>query len=146
MIDDNLPPEDSGHPFFADEVAAGFPSPAAGELHGSLDLNHLCIRHPAATYFIRARGESMIDAGISDGDFLVVDRSLTPRNGDIIIAELEGAFTVKYYEKNDKGIHLIPANPKFSRITLSEQHQASFFGVVVWILKSARPLSFSHQA
>lgn len=125
-------------PFFADEVAAGFPSPAAGELNGSLDLNDLCIRHPAATYFIRSRGESMIDAGIADGDILVVDRSLSPRNGDIIIAELEGAFTVKYYEKLSTGIRLIPANPQFEPITITQSTQAAFFGVVTWVLKSTR--------
>ncbi len=125
-------------PFFADEVAAGFPSPAAGELNGNLDLNNLCIRHPAATYFIRARGESMVDAGIADGDILVVDRSLSPRNGDIIIAELDGAFTVKYFEKHASGIRLIPANPQFEPIIISQTTQAAFFGVVTWVLKSAR--------
>lgn len=127
--------ENAGMPFFAEEVAAGFPSPAAGELNGSLDLNHLCIKHPAATYYIRARGESMVDAGIADGDILVVDRSITPRNGDIIIAELEGAFTVKYYEKKATQIRLIPANPKFSPIIITPARQATFFGVVTWVLK-----------
>ena len=130
--------EKSGMPFFAEEVAAGFPSPAAGELNGNLDLNDLCIRHPAATYFIRARGESMVDAGIADGDVLVVDHSLSPRNGDIIIAELEGAFTVKYYEKNAEGIRLVPANPQFTPIHITLTTQASFFGVVTWVLKSTR--------
>ncbi len=131
-------PQPEGAPFFAEEVAAGFPSPAAGELHGSLDLNKLCIKHPAATYFIRARGESMVDAGITDGDILVVDRSLSPRNGDIIIAELDGAFTVKYYEKSGNIIRLVPANAHFSPITLTPDTQASYFGVVCWVIKSTR--------
>lgn len=135
MNDTHHGDEDTGSPFFAEEVAAGFPSPAAGEINGSLDLNHLCIKHPAATYYIRARGESMVNAGIDDGDLLVVDRSLTPRNGDIIIAELEGAFTVKYYEKTGTQVRLIPANPKFFPIILTSAHQAAFFGVVTWILK-----------
>lgn len=138
MNTDNNDRAEVGMPFFADEVAAGFPSPAAGELNGSLDLNDLCIRHPAATYFIRARGESMVDAGIADGDILVVDRSLSPRNGDIIIAELEGAFTVKYYEKNATGIRLVPANAQFAPIVISQTTQAAFFGVVTWVLKSTR--------
>lgn len=135
MSDTQNGDENIGRPFFAEEVAAGFPSPAAGEINGSLDLNHLCIKHPAATYYIRARGESMVNAGIDDGDILVVDRSLSPRNGDIIIAELEGAFTVKYYEKNGTQVRLIPANPKFTPIILTTAHQAAFFGVVTWILK-----------
>lgn len=130
-------PEESGVPFFAEEVAAGFPSPAEGELNGYLDLNSLCIRHPAATYFIRARGESMIDAGIADGDILVVDRSLSPRNGDIIIAEFDGAFTVKYYEKSPSGIRLVPANAQFSPLVIDPSHQASFFGVVTWVVHRA---------
>ena len=129
---------DNGLPFFSEEVAAGFPSPAAGDIKGILDLNELCIQHPAATYFIRARGESMIDAGISDGDIMVVDRSINPRNGDIIIAELEGAFTVKYYEKNGNCIRLVPANSKFEPIIISQARQAAFFGVVTWVLKHMR--------
>lgn len=138
MSKDNKDWVEPGMPFFAEEVAAGFPSPAAGELNGSLDLNDLCIRHPAATYFIRARGESMIEAGIADGDILIVDRSLSPRNGDIIIAEIEGAFTVKYYEKSASGIRLIPANPKFEPIIINKTAQAAFFGVVTWVLKATR--------
>lgn len=130
--------EGNGLPFFSEEVAAGFPSPAAGDIKGILDLNELCIQHPAATYFIRARGESMIDAGISDGDIMVVDRSINPRNGDIIIAELEGSFTVKYYEKNGKCIRLVPANSKFEPIIISQARQAAFFGVVTWVLKHMR--------
>ena len=80
----------------------------------------------------------MVDAGIADGDVLVVDRSLSPRNGDIIIAELEGAFTVKYYEKNAEGIRLVPANPQFAPIHITPTTQASFFGVVTWVLKATR--------
>ena len=64
--------ETPGVPFFAESVAAGFPSPATGELNGTLDLNQLCVRHPAATYFVRARGDSMTGAGIDDGDVLVI--------------------------------------------------------------------------
>ena len=73
--------ETPGVPFFAEGVAAGFPSPATGELNGSLDFNQLCVRQPAATYFVRARGDSMTGAGIDDGDVLVVDRSATVTTG-----------------------------------------------------------------
>ena len=128
-----------GIPFFNETVAAGFPSPAMGELNGTLDLNELCIRHPAATYFIRARGESMIGAGISDGDILVVDRSLTARNGDIIIAAVSGEFTVKRLDmRPDSPIRLLPENPAYTPITLTPELGAEFFGVVTHCLKNLR--------
>lgn len=128
-----------GIPFFNETVAAGFPSPAMGELNGTLDLNDLCIRHPAATYFIRARGESMIGAGIGDGDILVVDRSLIARNGDIIIAAVSGEFTVKRLDmRPDTPIRLLPENPAYSPITLTPELNAEFFGVVTHCLKNLR--------
>ena len=76
-------------------VVAGFPSPAEQYLEPPLDLNELLVRRPAATYFVRVEGDSMVGAGISDGDLLVVDRSLRPANGDVIIASVDGDFTVK---------------------------------------------------
>lgn len=128
-----------GIPFFNETVAAGFPSPAMGELNGTLDLNDLCIRHPAATYFIRARGESMIGAGIGDGDILVVDRSLTARHGDIIIAAVSGEFTVKRLDtRPDSPVRLLPENPAYSPITLTPELNAEFFGVVTHCLKNLR--------
>ena len=76
-------------------VVAGFPSPAEQYLEPPLDLNELLVRRPAATYFVRVEGDSMVGAGISDGDLLVVDRSLRPADGDVIIASVDGDFTVK---------------------------------------------------
>ena len=76
-------------------VVAGFPSPAEQYLEPPLDLNELLVKRPAATYFVRVQGDSMSGAGISDGDILVVDRSLRPASGDIIIACVDGDFTVK---------------------------------------------------
>lgn len=128
-----------GIPFFNESVAAGFPSPAVGELSGTLDLNDYCIRHPSATYFIRARGESMVGAGIGDGDILIVDRSLTARNGDIIIAAVSGEFTVKRLERlPDSPVRLLPENPDFSPITITPELNAEFFGVVTHCLKKMR--------
>lgn len=129
-------PDPPTPPFFAEGVAAGFPSPAEGALHGTLDLNTLCVRHPAATYFVRVRGESMTGAGIDDGDILVVDRSLPVRNGDIIIAAIEGAFTVKRLEKQGGQIRLLPENPAFSPIIPGPD--AEFFGVVTFVIKELR--------
>ncbi len=125
-------------PFFAEGVAAGFPAPAAGDESEALDLNRLCIRHPAATYFVRARGESMAGAGIADGDILVVDRSEAARNGDIIIAALDGEFTVKRFEQQGETIRLLPENPAFAPITLRPGMDAEFFGVVVSVVKLLR--------
>ncbi len=136
---DDAPPNPS-LPFFAEGVAAGFPSPAAGENSEEMDLNRLCVRHPAATYFVRARGESMVGAGIADGDILVVDRSERARNGDIIIAALNGEFTVKRLEMQgeNKNIRLLPENPAFSPITITPGMDAEFFGVVTSVVKLLR--------
>lgn len=122
-------------PFFAEGVAAGFPSPAVGELNGTLDLNQLCVRHPAATYFVRARGDSMTGAGIDDGDILVVDRSAKVSNGAIIIASLEGEFTVKRLHMHQDQVELLPENPRYAPITITPESGAEFFGVVTFVIK-----------
>lgn len=137
-----VPPDDEPTevPFFSETVAAGFPSPARGDIHGSLDLNKHCVRHPAATYFIRARGDSMIGAGISDGDILVVDRSLTARHRDIIIASVAGEFTVKRLHMPRRGgpVRLDPENPAYASIPISPELGAEFFGVVSHVIKNLR--------
>ncbi len=127
-----------GFPFFAESVAAGFPSPATGELNGTLDLNQLCVRHPAATYFVRARGDSMSGAGIDDGDVLVVDRSATVTNGAIIIAAIHGEFTVKRLDKQGDRIRLLPENPAYSPIEITPCCEAEFFGVVTFVIKDLK--------
>ena len=119
--------ETPGVPFFAEGVAAGFPSPATGELNGTLDLNQLCVRHPAATYFVRARGDSMTGAGIDDGDVLVVDRSATVTNGAIIIASIHGEFTVKRLDKQGTKVRLLPENPAYMPIEITPSCGAEFF-------------------
>lgn len=126
-------------PLFAEGVAAGFPSPAMGDLNGTLDLNRLCIAHPAATYFVRARGDSMVGAGIDDGDILVVDRSLTPTNRRIIIASVNGEFTVKRFEKTASRMRLLPENTAYKPITITPELGAEFFGVVTFIIKKTTP-------
>ena len=131
-------PQGNSLPFFPDGVAAGFPAPSSDDSNEVLDLNSLCVRHPAATYYIRARGESMIGAGINDGDVLVVDRSVRVRNGDIIIASVAGEFTVKRLEQTAGRVRLLPANPAFPPIEITPELGAEFFGVVTWIVKRAR--------
>ena len=84
-------------------VVAGFPSPAEQYMEPPLDLNELLVKHPAATYFVRVSGDSMTGAGINDGDLLVVDRSFRPADGDIIIACVDGDFTVKILREEGTG-------------------------------------------
>lgn len=138
MSSANDQPSPTSLPFFAEGVQAGFPSPAAGDLHGHLDLTELCVKHPQATYFLRARGESMIGAGIADGDILVVDRALQARNGDIVIASVYGEFTVKRLEMLQGRVRLLPENPLFEPIEITEDTGAEFFGVVSSIVKMLR--------
>ena len=116
---------------------AGFPSPVMGELNGTLNLNTLCIRHPATTYYVRARGDSMIGAGICDGDILVVDRGIEAQHGDIVIAAIDGEFTVKRLCKKGDKVFLAPENPAYQSRLLTEEEMSEFFGVVTWILKAA---------
>lgn len=126
-------------PLFLDRVPAGFPSPAADYVEDTLNLNDLCIRHPAATYFVRAEGDSMIDVGIFSGDILIVDSSLTPRHGDVIIASLNGEFTVKELELQPR-TRLLPRNPIYRPIDLPDGCELDVFGVVTSVVHSLRNL------
>ncbi|HPC48368.1 MAG TPA: translesion error-prone DNA polymerase V autoproteolytic subunit, partial [Deltaproteobacteria bacterium] len=87
-------------PLYTARVSAGFPSPADAFVDGRLDLNEHLVAHPAATFFVRVEGTSMIDAGIHPGDILIVDRALEPRNGSVVVAVLDGEFTVKRYRRS----------------------------------------------
>ena len=111
-------------------VVAGFPSPAEQYLEPPLDLNELLVKRPAATYFVRVQGDSMVGAGISDGDLLVVDRSLRPADGDVIIASVDGDFTVKTYHRDKDGIRLEPANAAYPIIRLRAGQELDYFGKV----------------
>ena len=113
-------------------VAAGFPSPAESYAEHPLDLNELLVQRPAATFFVRACGDSMVGAGIQDGDILVVDRSLEARHGSIVIACVDGEFTVKYLHRHPQagGASLVPANPRYVPILLDGRQEVELFGVV----------------
>ncbi len=115
-------------PQFADQVAAGFPSPAADYCESRLDLNDLCVKHPAATFFVRAQGDSMIDAGIFPGDVIVVDRSLTAKHGDIVIATFNGEHTIKKFETKPT-LRLVPMNSNYTPIEIPEGTDFQIFGV-----------------
>lgn len=123
-------------PLFSDRCAAGFPSPAQDYVEEMLDLNDLCIRHRSATYFVRASGQSMTDAGIKDGDLLVVDKSEQPEHGDIVIAAVDGEFTVKVLQLRPC-LALQPMNPSFPTL-YPDAEGLEIFGVVTWFLHATR--------
>lgn len=119
-------------PLFLERCSAGFPSPAQDYVSSELDLNEYCIRHPAATYYVRAQGNSMNDAGMRDGDLLVVDRALQPEHGDIVIAEVDGGFTVKQLQTRPR-LALKPMNSAYAPI-YPDPDGLTIFGVVThWV-------------
>lgn len=126
-------------PLYLESCQAGFPSPAADYVEQELDLNDYCIRHPAATFFVRASGKSMSDIGLKDGDLMVVDRSETPCHGDIVIAAVDGDFTVKKLLLSPKPprITLQPMNADFSPI-YPDPDTLEIFGVVMFFLHKTR--------
>ena len=117
-------------PLMETPVSCGFPSPAEQYIESPLDLNDLLVKRPAATFFVRAAGDSMLGAGIRPGDILVVDRSATPLDGSIVIACVDGEFTVKYLRRDDAGLRLEPANRKYKAIAFPEGRELRIFGVV----------------
>lgn len=123
-------------PLFADRCRAGFPSPAQDYVEQTLDLNQYCIRHASATYFVRAEGESMILAGISSGDLLVVDRAERAGHGDIVIAAIDGEFTVKRLCLHPH-LCLEPMNPAYSPIFV-DPDLLEIFGVVMFVIHGTR--------
>ncbi len=122
-------------PLYLSTVAAGFPSPADDYLEKRLDINEYLIRNPAATFLVRASGDSMKDAGILDGDMLVVDRSLQAMGGKIVIALIHGEFTVKTLKQRDGRTYLVPANAAYSVIEVTPEMECEVWGVVVSVIR-----------
>lgn len=116
-------------------VVAGFPSPAEQYVEPPLDINAYLIKRREASFLMHVDGDSMRDAAILDGDVIVVDRSLRPANGDIIVAAVDGDFTVKYYRKDKDGVRLEPANPDFPVICMKPGQQLQYFGKVVGVVR-----------
>lgn len=123
---------------FANAIKAGFPSTAEGYEQDSIDFNRDLIRHPEATFYGRVYGDSMIEAGICDGDIAVIDRSVEAEDGDIIVAYVNNEFTIKYFDLSHRHqgyIELRPANPAFKPIRISEADDFKVWGVVVWTIR-----------
>ena len=121
-------------PLFCDAVKAGFPSPADDYIEQALDFNELLVKHPAATFCLRVSGNSMTGAGIHHNDILVVDRSLSAENNNIIIASICGELTVKRMIKHKKEIILIPENPEFQPVAVTEGMDFQVWGVVTNVI------------
>ena len=117
-------------------VAAGFPSPAEDHMESSLDLNQHLIKHPSATFYVYARGDSMVSAGISDGDMLIVDRSLEAKNDSIVVAIINGEFTVKGISKVNGHLYLMPHNTSYNPIKITEEMDFEIWGVVTHSIHS----------
>lgn len=126
-------------PLYSSRVQAGFPSPADDYIEAYLDLNEHLIKHPSATFFVKAEGQSMIGAHIQPGDLLIVDRSITPSHGKIVIAAIQGELTVKRLYQQNGVVKLIPENPEFPEIDISEESELVIWGVVTHIIHSATP-------
>tara|TARA_R110001583_G_scaffold172592_2_gene326351 strand:+ start:2920 stop:3363 length:444 start_codon:yes stop_codon:yes gene_type:complete len=125
-------------PLFLERVSAGFPSPAEDYVEKTIDLNELCIQHPAATFFVRVQGESMIECGIFPNDVLVVDRSLRAKHGDIVIASLESEMTVKELHLEPPPVQLRPRNSAYEPITIEGDMVMEVFGVVTNVIRSLK--------
>ncbi len=127
-------PTELSIPIFTSRVQAGFPSPADDHLEDTLDLNTHLIHHKEATFFVKAQGDSMIGAGIQQGDILIVDKSLTAKSGKIVIAVVDGEFTVKRLHKYKGNITLKAENPDFKDIKIGGDDELIIWGVVTSVI------------
>lgn len=124
-------------PIFTSSVQAGFPSPADDYIEKQLDLNELMVSHPSSTFFVKVEGESMKNAGINSGDILVVDRSIRPTNGKIIVAVINGEFTVKRLTIQKDKLYLVPENESFPHLKVDENSDFQIWGVVTYVIHKA---------
>ena len=126
------------YPIIGTEIPAGFPSPAQDYIEGSLDLNDFLVEHPTATFFVKVQGCSMVNAGINPDDILIVDRSLEPLDKRIVIAVVNGDFTVKRLRIKQNRWFLTPENPEFLSMEITEEMDFHIWGVVTFAI---HPLS-----
>jgi DNA polymerase V len=122
-------------PYINEGVSAGFPSPAADFMETNIDLNKELSENPLATFYIKVKGNSMIDAGINDKDVLVVDRSQEPQNNKIAICCIDGEFTVKRIQVEKDCLYLMPENSNYEPIKVTEENQLIIWGMVTYVIK-----------
>lgn len=123
-------------PLIQEGISAGFPSPANDFLDISIDLNREFIKHPSTTFYGRVRGDSMINAGLSDGDLLIIDKSLEPSNGKIAVCFIDGEFTVKRVKIEKSHLWLVAENQKYKPIEVTEDNEFMIWGIVTTVIKN----------
>jgi len=121
-------------PLFLSKVPAGFPSPADDYIEGKLDLNEHLIKHKVATFFVRVTGDSMLGAGIHDGDLLIVDRALEAQDKSVVVAVVNGEFTVKRIKKEHGRVWLMPENKSYQPMEMKEGSELEIWGVVTNVI------------
>ncbi|MEI8012645.1 MAG: translesion error-prone DNA polymerase V autoproteolytic subunit [Candidatus Omnitrophota bacterium] len=130
------PPSLQQIPFFLMPVSAGFPSPADDFIESQLDLNKHLVHHPAATFCVRAKGDSMINVGIFPGSILIVDRSLKPHQDSIVLAVVDGDFTVKRLRREKGVFRLYPENPAYQAMEITAERDFFVWGVVIHVIRT----------
>lgn len=123
-------------PFIDQGISAGFPSPAQDFIDLSIDLNKELIKHPSSTFFGRVKGCSMIDAGINNGDLLIVDKSMDPTDGKIAVCFIDGEFTVKRLKVEKECCWLLPENESYDPIRVTTENDFVVWGIVIYVIKA----------
>lgn len=123
-------------PLVKSGISAGFPSPASDFEDVSIDLNKHLVKHPSATFYGRVKGESMKDAGLGDGDLLVIDKSIEASNGKIAVCFIDGEFTIKQIKLDGGECWLMPANERYKPIKVTEDNEFVVWGIVTHVIKS----------
>jgi len=124
------------HSFISGGIKAGFPSPAADFDETKISLDNVLVKNHEATFYAKASGNSMIGAGIDDGDIMVIDRSLEPANNKIAVCYIDGEFTVKRIAITKEGVYLMPENKDFQPIKVTEDNELIIWGIVTYVIKS----------
>lgn len=130
-------------PFYDSCISAGFPSPAQDYVEKEINVHDLLVQHPLATFLIRVKGLSMINAFIPEDALLLVDKSLKPKHKDIIVGVVDGEFTVKYLFKRGNTVMLQPANPTFKSIEITEEMDFTVWGAVSTIIIERKHIPYA---
>jgi len=139
MMQEEAVPQEGQLPKMAqDGIHAGFPSPATDYMTQAIDLNKELVKHPAATFYGRVAGDSMVDAGVEEGDILVIDRALDAQDGDMAVCFVDGEFTLKHLKFHEGGLTLVPANDRYPCIEIGEGSDFIMWGVVTYVIKRVR--------
>jgi DNA polymerase V len=122
-------------PYISSGIKAGFPSPAADFDESKISLDNVLVKNKEATFYAKASGNSMIGAGIDDGDILVIDRSIEPQNNKIAVCFIDGEFTIKRIKIENEDVYLMPENKNYKPIQISEENNLIIWGIVTYVIK-----------